>query len=162
MSLRQSGTAGRAGHGSDQHPVNEPDLLSRGSIFQVNVRHGKYVDAIQMEFMRNGTPEFGQFYGADATSGRLDNFPVEVSAGDYIVELFGRAGDVVDSINFRTAAGIVSPQYGGDDGNGGDDFSLKANPGEEIIGLYGLIGEDDQNDNRIVWKQIGVYFRTRP
>lgn len=161
--LRKSNTVGADDAGDDKNPFNEEDLLSsRKALIAVNLRHGKLIDGIQLEAKAaDGSPTNGDWFG-NSTGGGGDEFKIDVDGGDYLTELTGYAGHVVDTIKFNTAKGNQSQRYGGDGGAGdSSNYTLKANPGEEIIGIFGIAGKDNDEDDRVVIKQLGVWFRTR-
>jgi len=104
--------------------VDEP-----GDLASIRVGAGDTVASLQMVSRTEGaTAKAG---GTAATS------TATLNQGEYITEVFGRNGTLIDQIGFRTNTGRTLGPYGG---GGGQPFSLKAGSGKAIVGLAGKSG----------------------
>jgi len=83
-------------------------------VIAVNIKHGIYVDAIQMIY-QNGQ---GNFHGGQG--GNYSSF--NLRQGEKIVQVNYRCGGWIDAIQFVTNYGLASPWYGGNGGSNGSLF----------------------------------------
>lgn len=105
--------------------VTGPDQLTG-----LTVRHGAWIDAVQLHTEAGDLPRRGGLGGQSTT--------VPLGVGDAIVEVFGTTdGEYVTALGVRTATGRTYGPYGGGHGEG---FSLAAPAGEVIVGLHGRSG----------------------
>lgn len=93
------------------------DELGVGPITHVEVRHGTYIDAIQVTYGATQQPRHG------GSGGMLDAF--DLVSGERIIVVFGRWGRYLDQIGFVS----VRPdntlrQHGPYGGTGGEPFYI--------------------------------------
>jgi len=98
----------------------------------IQVRKGLLVDSVRFNFS-NGASKFTPFYGNGFGGGAAPVF--QLSDGEYIAGINGRAGDHLDQVQFVTNKGRTSLTYGG---RGGSAFVLRAPAGKSITGLSNL------------------------
>ena len=89
------------------------DVINRGPITKIDVRHGNGIDAIRLYYGADG---IGNWHGG--TGGDLSTF--QVPDGHRVIRVEGRSGDRIDQLQFFTDKGASSPVFGG---NGGKPFS---------------------------------------
>lgn len=92
----------------------------------VGVRTGNLVDQVIFRFDDGSQNVWGHTGGNIPTRWNID-------AGDYIVHVKVREGNLLDAIQFRTARGKVSPFFGGRGGSKVQEFH--ADSGFEVVGL---------------------------
>ena len=108
--------------------------LPKGArIVGVKVRHGRFIDGIELLYKTTEGKEEGLgWHGGDG--GEEETFLLE--EGEYITGIRGKSGLYVDSLTIVTNK-RESKTYGGD---GGDySFDLQKS-GEEVVGFYGGSG----------------------
>jgi hypothetical protein len=129
--------------GRDGSPFHDPeDVISRGSISQIDVHHGNNIDGILLHYGASGV---GNQHGG--TGGQLSTF--RVPPGEVIIRVEGRAGTAVDCLQFITDKGTESPRFGG---NGGAPFKAEAG-GNELRTISGRAGH--------LLDQITCHFRAK-
>jgi len=102
------------GGGSPFDDSGAAGLVGNKGVQAIQIRHGQYVDAISVEYA--GSPSFGLTHGGNG--GSSDTF--RVVDGDYIIQINGRAGNLIDGLQFVTRRGVISSWYGG---SGGSPFT---------------------------------------
>ena len=121
--------------GSDFADTPSPEVR----ITALTVWHGKWVDAIQV-FWSDGTssPKHG--------GGSGDGTTIPLADGEYLVGIFGRYGEKVDSIGFVTNNRVCGP-YGG---SGGDvDYHYNDAKHEDVkptspsVTIVGFCGREE-------------------
>jgi len=110
-------------------------------IRQVKLFGSTYVNGIQVSYeMRGNTP---------VEMGNNDN-PYErvlnLESGEFIVEVSGRSGNIIDRLDIRTNFGKTLSVGG----NGGTPFRLAIPNGSQVVGFFGGCGGHLHN--------IGVYY----
>jgi hypothetical protein len=110
-----------------------------GKIVAIKVRHGDRVDSIDVSYAgQSGSTAHGGGGGSE------DTFSLDPD--EWITEVHGRSGDMVDQLQFLTSKGRVSPVYGG---NGGNAF-IESWPKSVVKAIFGRSGAG--------LDQIGMYF----
>lgn len=105
----------RGGSGGEPFSDQIPD---GARICAVLIRHGEYVDGIQLCWeMADGSVVFGPYHGGQG--GTEDRFVL--APGERITAYTCSSGDLIDSLTFKTSAGNVHGPYGG---GGGQSFSV--------------------------------------
>ena len=100
------------GMGGGQHEIS-----GTGDIHEICVRHGRFIDSIQVRYSSSGwSPE----YGGDG-AGKSCWSP---ESGTCITSVSLRAGRYVDSLQWITSNGRTSPDYGS---HGGSENSADGN-----------------------------------
>lgn len=130
---RQRAFGGSGGGSFNELVSSRPDR----KITAIRVRHGRVIDAIQVQY--DGV--WGRRRGGGG--GRESTFVIP--SDDFLVRIEGRSGRVVDQLKFVLLSGRTSPVFGG---SGGRLFSIKQNGGV-IHAIYGKSG------SRL--DQIGAY-----
>lgn len=101
--------------GGGGNPFSD-QLPDGASIIEVLIRHGEYVDGIQLVWeLADGSGVFGPYHGGQG--GDVDSFVL--GPGELIDVINGRSGDLVDSLTFQTSLGHTYGPYGG---GGGQPF----------------------------------------
>jgi hypothetical protein len=119
----QSGPYGGSGGASFSD-----ELPDGARIIEVLIRHGEYVDGIQLVWqLADGSGVFGPYHGGQG--GEVDSFIL--APGEVIELIHGRSGDLVDSLAFQTSFGNSYGPYGG---GGGTPFveDFRAEPDPEV------------------------------
>lgn len=133
--------------GSGGEPFSD-ELPDGARIIEVKVRHGEYVDGIQLVWqLADGSGVFGPYHGGQG--GTEDGFIL--APGEVIEIIHGASGDLVDSLSFQTSLGHSYGPYGG---GGGIPFveTFKAEPNpidhapgamvsRALTGIYGQSGD---------------------
>jgi hypothetical protein len=123
--LFRMGPSGGLG-GSPFYDTNVPD---NSRVLEVRVRHGSWIDAVQVVHDRGELSHHG------GSGGRLSRFTL--AQGEHIRAIGGRYGRFVDSIRILTDR-RSSPIYGGSGGS--VEFYYEAPEGFEIVGFLGRSG----------------------
>ena len=111
-------------------PFQDSDnLINLGFISKIIVRHGNVVDSLRLFYGNSPGAQHG------GGGGKEEEFLLE--PGERIVRVEGRAGNVIDSLQFFTDRGKASPKYGG---GGGTPFSAVAPDGGQLIMIEGRAG----------------------
>jgi hypothetical protein len=121
------------------------ELPQRARLAEVRVRHGTYVDALQMVYETTGGSlrQFERHGGGGGEAGVL-----KLDAGEYLTAISGRVGDFVDSIEFETS----KRRKAGFGGEGGwASYRYEAPPGTAIVGFWGRSSD--------VLNAVGVLLR---
>jgi hypothetical protein len=86
-------------------------------ITSITVRHGEYVDSIQVTYSGQQAPQHG------GDGGQADT--ISLAKGEQVIAVVGRSGDLVDQIQFVTVSpGNVLRNYGPYGGTGGSPFYI--------------------------------------
>jgi hypothetical protein len=86
-------------------------------ITSITVRHGEYVDSIQVNYSGQQGPQHG------GGGGNADT--ISLAKGEQVIAVVGRSGEYVDQIQFVTVSpGNVLRTYGPYGGTGGDPFYI--------------------------------------
>ena len=108
-------------------------LIKAKKISRIYIRHGKYVNSIQVEWeLVDGTKVWSKKAGGTGGQGKMITFGNK----EYITKITGRAGKYVDQLSFHTSSGR---KIGPKGGNGGTSFTINA-PANGIKGFYGRSG----------------------
>ena len=83
-------------------------------------------------------------FGKEVAGAKTDTIKLEDN--EFLIEIFGRNGDIFDHLGFRTSAGR-SWEFGG---SGGNPFALKVPYGKHFSGLRGGLGGHVHNLNLYV------------
>jgi hypothetical protein len=101
-----------------------------GPITSITVRHGEYVDAIQVTYGTQQAPQQG------GDGGQADT--ISLAQGEQVIAVVGRSGDLVDQIQFVTVSpGNVLKSYGPYGGGGGSPFYITG----AVDAFFGNSGE---------------------
>jgi hypothetical protein len=101
-----------------------------GPITSITVRHGEYVDAIQVTYGGQQAPQQG------GDGGQADT--ISLAQGEQVIAVVGRSGDLVDQIQFVTVSpGNVLKTYGPYGGGGGSPFYING----AVASFFGSSGE---------------------
>ena len=113
--------------GAADEPAAPQPRSPQGPVLEVTVRSGSFVDCVTFRYADGTSAAFG---GAGGEA----HAPFELAEGETLVEVRGRHGAYVESVQFVTSAGRVSPRYGGGEGGEGEgaDFAFA---GRELGGL---------------------------
>jgi len=129
-------------HG-DTKEVSDVDLLKQHGgqhkIKQINVYYDdKFVYGLQVDYLNLKTGETvkGGLHVGSHWEGQGQVGQVQVEDDEYVTEIYGRHGDVLDFIGFRTT-NENSSEFGGP---GGAPFSVKAPNGRHFATLKGGLG----------------------
>src|SRR5262245_59836528 len=97
-------------------PFNAPPPVPGSRIVEIVVRHGAYIDGIQLVWQ---LPDGRYYYSAGfgGSGGQFSSFRLDPN--ERLVRVEGRSGVYVDGLRFVTDRGRRSPWYGG---NGGLPF----------------------------------------
>lgn len=126
------------GKPSNNRVFSDPDdVVNKGSITKIDVRHGSKVDNIRFYY---GTDGIGDLHGG--SGGNPDTW--SVPDGEQIVRIEGRTGDQVDSLQFFTDKGTASPRWGG---TGGNPFSAQVPDGSALRTVTGCYDDTLQMIN---------------
>ena len=86
-------------------------------ITSITVRHGEYVDSIQVTYGTQQAPKHG------GDGGQADT--ISLAQGEQVIAVVGRSGDLVDQIQFVTVSpGNVLRNYGPYGQGGGSPFYI--------------------------------------
>jgi hypothetical protein len=133
--LQGSGAGGNDKGFTDEYLPAGGCLSKKWRVVGVTVRHGDLVDAVQMIWRdENGNDQPGNMHGG--SGGGVSTMRIDAAGGEYIVSMFGKAGDVVDNIGFETNTG----QRLGWGGGGGGGFEMRVPGNSCLVGLYGQCG----------------------
>lgn len=91
---------------------------------RLQIKTGGYVDSIKVDGVASAT--FGGPGGGSI-------FKADLERGEYIVEVLGRKGSVLDAIGFKTSKSRTFGPWGG---RGGGAFSICAPAGYKLVGLH--------------------------
>ena len=98
-------------------------------VIAVLISAGLLVDFLQLMVRQYGAPHALVQHGGDG--GHFT--PFVLADDEYLTGISGRYGLYIDSITFHTN-NRTSPRFGG---HGGErEYSIHANPGEQIVGLW--------------------------
>ncbi|MFT5997796.1 MAG: hypothetical protein ACI81P_000241 [Neolewinella sp.] len=140
--------------GDDRKDVfdDSSDALGAGSqITGLVIRHGSYIDAIEVRYGDHWLPRHGG-KGGTATV-------VNIPDDDYLVRVSGTfktpydAGTVITMIKFETKQGII---YGPYCSSNGTSFEFAANEGEQIWAFLGSTGFTKLSSRTYVLASLGV------
>lgn len=128
---RYSKTYGGTGGGS--FSLSPPGgLINIKKISRVFIRHGKYVDAVQVEWeLMDGKKVWSKRGGGTGGKGTMIN----LASDEYIITVKGKAGRFVNSLQFVTNKGKTYGRYGS---TGGAAFNITIQSG--IKGFFGKSG----------------------
>lgn len=123
------------------------DQLPDGArVCGVRIRHGQYVDGIQLSWVTaDGTRVDGPYHGGQG--GSEDSFTL--APGEQIDYITGRSGDLVDQLNFFTSLNNRYGPYGGD---GGDDFVVSLRAGIDPL--------DESPEAKVIHPLTGICGRS--
>jgi hypothetical protein len=110
-------------------PFYDTNVPGNSKVVEVRVRHGSWIDAVQVIHDR------GELSLHGGSGGRLSR--ITLAPGEHIRAIGGRYGRFVDSIRIYTNR-RSSPIYGGSGGS--VDFYYEAPAGFEIVGFLGRSG----------------------
>ncbi len=110
------------------------DVPAGAEAYQVILRPGDLVGAIEMvvKTTTGSIVPLGQHGTASNPAQTLT-----LGAGEYITQVYGRYGDAIDSITFRTSSGRTA-RFGGSGGQYAYDYT--APPNMQIVGFLGASG----------------------
>jgi len=139
------GTAG--GNGGQAFQDNH--LPKKVHVIGVKIRHGDFIDAVDLLYKSAGKVEGLGRHGGDG--GSEDVFLLD--KGEHITGITGTAND-----DFVITMTIVtnkrkSRKFGGANGDGATKYSFVVEPGLEVVGFYGRAGQ--------YLDQIGIFARKR-
>lgn len=122
------------GTGGGSFSLSPPGgLINIKKISRVFIRHGKYVDAIQVEWeLMNGQKVWSKRAGGSGGKGTM----ITLNHDEYIITMKGKSGRFVDSLQFITNKGRRFGNYGG---TGGAAFNITIQGG--IKGFAGKSGK---------------------
>ena len=100
------------------------------NVTQILIRHGDYVDAIQLQYSDGTATSQHGGYGGSATTFTLD-------PGEYISIVYGQCTDYIRSITISTNLRTF-PALGGPGGNRA--YMYQVPPNAEVIGFTGASG----------------------
>ena len=123
-------------------------------VSKVAIRSGTYIDAIQLFYCDGQSSEWCG--GLGGSYSEFNVFP-----NDAIVAINIWTGYVVDSLQFITKNGILSPRYG--NGGGGGMETIDAGRNKELIGFSGEIDTVSTTSNTLLTllKKIDFKFAER-
>ena len=108
-------------------------LIKAKKISALYIRHGKYVDAIQVEWeMVDGSRIWSSRAGGAGGRGTR----ITLKDNEYLTKITGRSGVFVDQLTFHTSSGR---KFGPHGGTGGRAFTIGSSGG--IKGIYGRKGD---------------------
>ena len=120
-------------------------------IGELHIRSDQFINQLQVIY-RN--PVNGQVTPSPTHGGNGGQLTViTLNPGEFIIEINGRAGKVVDSLLVRTNQGRIFSNLGGNGGENPFRFHLDIGSGEEIFGFSGRSG--------LLLDAIGVHTRPR-
>jgi hypothetical protein len=108
-------------------------------IHQVTIFHdGKYVYGFRLHFimLANGQHVKGQRHLPHNRPSNLQKTKLKLDQDEYITTIFGRNGDIMDNLGFKTSKG--KQIHGG--GHGGQGFELHAPSGTHFAAIWGGMG----------------------
>ena len=109
-------------------------LIKAKKISRIFIRHGKFVDAVQVEWeMVNGEKVWSKRAGGSGGRGTM----ITLKDTEYITKVTGRSGKYVDQLTFHTSHGR---KFGPNGGSGGASFTIQGPP-DGIKGLQGRSGK---------------------
>jgi Jacalin-like lectin domain len=149
----------------NSNEFSDENVLATERIAMITVCHGKLVDGVRVTYRdENGRTSQSPWHGGDgSTGGGFSDVVLDVEHGEYITGVDVRSGKTVDGIRFRTSAGRSFPNptsYYGNDASGGP-HTMNIPEGNELVGFFGKYGKNEDEDDRIMVGQIGVYHRPR-
>lgn len=128
-----SGIYGSAMHGGLGGEPFLDDLTRAQRIRRITVRHGGYIDAIQVHWIDGeGKPQGGVRHGG--AGGKEEFF--ELDDDEVIVQIRGRAGGYVDRLEFLTSKG----RHHAFGGQGGEPFQIDIGTERRLVGFWGRAG----------------------
>lgn len=100
-----------------------------GPITRLTIRHGEYIDALQITYGSTTGPKHGGDGGSESE--------ISLASGEKIIAVVGRCGTYVDQLQFVTqkSDGTLS-SYGPYGGHGGSPFFIIGS----IAGFFGRAG----------------------
>lgn len=125
-------------HGDTRPWDHLPNILSQGPIttFRIAEVHSlfdKYVVGLRLIYEVNGHRIEIEHFGSDILSPSNSTGTLVLDPDDYIVEVTGNAGNLVDRICFKTHKG-KTVSWGGPDGH---QFNISVPPGMRVVGFAG-------------------------
>lgn len=120
--MEAAGTSSDAAGSTPGFPAVEVNFVE---VESVGIQSGNNVDFISFVY-RNG--DVLQVGGGKGT----DQEPFHLELGEGLAEIKGTQGGLLDSVQFKTTRGRESSVYGG---SGGNEYSVKAELGKQIVGL---------------------------
>jgi hypothetical protein len=112
----------------------QDDWSSAGrKISKIVVRHGDYIDALQIHWADGKVSKMNGGSGGEETT-------ITLQEDEYLIGIQGRYGTVVHSIVFHTTRRSVGP-YGGDGGHATYSYNVGPQwPNLEIVAFFGRAG----------------------
>jgi hypothetical protein len=121
--------------GRGGRPFSDQDIPAGARITEIRISAGDTIDSLQMVYvLPNGRTVEGERHGG--SGGRPATF--RLNPGEYVIGIFGRHGDTIDSFGIQTNR-RSSPIYGGRGGS--RDFRINVPSGTEAIGFAGRAGD---------------------
>ena len=109
-----------------------PDICA-ATVISIIIRSGSLVDGIQLKYnLADGTYYQGSHHGG--YGGGYEEFWLDFNAGERVVGVLGKSGNLVDQLGFITSLGRTIGPYGG---SGGSSFKVD---GCQVRGIYGRSG----------------------
>lgn len=120
-------------------------LDNPGTIAQITVHHGNYIDALEILWTNNTTTTHG---GADGDQApHADAFILDIANGEYLTGISGPlggeddGGPYIGGIVLTTSTGRKSPYWGGGLFATDAGYNYAAPPGTTIVGFCGRSGK---------------------
>jgi hypothetical protein len=138
-------------HGDTRPWDHLPQVLSHGHISsfriaEVHAVYGQYVVGLRVVYEINGARVEIEHYGSDRHNPGNATGELVLDSDDYIVEVSGNTGNLIDRVFLRTHKG-KTVSWGGSDGA---HFDLNVPAGKRVVGFAG--GSNGHLHN------FGVYF----
>jgi len=115
-------------------------------VSSIQLRSGKYIDAISVTYRSNSTGDSWNDYHGGGGGGQSQTLTLQ--PGQFITRVNGRAGKYVDQLRITISDG----RSVGGGGNGGGAFDWSVPSGSVVLGFYGRSGK--------YLDQIGVTYAT--
>ena len=144
--------------GVDQNDTfdDTSEALASGSpITRLVVRHGSYIDAIEVAYGGLQMPRHGGDGGSAAV-------PIDLPSDDYLIRVSGYwadpydAGTVITGIEFETKRGAKYGPFNSGTQPGHQRFDFAASDGEQILAFFGSSGLTIKRGPTVALASLGV------
>jgi hypothetical protein len=145
-------TGQSGGQGGNAFQDRAPDANTE--VAQIRIWGGNFIDAVELSYRnRDRTTQIDgpKHGGPGGTLSEPLGVQIELQPGEFIVQISGRSGNFVDSMQIQTNFQLLN-RCGGQ--GGANDYVFQAQQGEEIVGFVGKGGN--------FVDAIGVLIRPRP
>jgi hypothetical protein len=116
-------------------PFSDDNIPQGARISEIRIQSGERIDGIQVVYtLRDGRQQESAYHGGRGGRGNV----FRLDADEYVIGIYGRYGENVDSLTIRTNK-RTSPTYGGRGGNA--DYRVDVPSGSMAIGFMGRSGQ---------------------